>query len=403
MKVFVYKAKKDNAETVVGEVSAHDAAEAIELVSRMELLPISVEEKSPEAADDAAVKRGQSVRGRDILTFTRQLVSLLRSGVAVLPAIELLSRRTRDARFARVLSDMALNIRNGRTFSSCLVEYPAIFPPLYVAMAGAGEESGKLRELLSEMAEHFRKQQEIALKIRTALIYPAFMAVVGISTVAFILSFVMPRITVLFKDLNTALPLPTLIVMRVSTLVQKGWPVVFVLVFFGIIFWRSFGRVDKVRRVLYSLLDMVPIIRDLSLKIDLERFTRTMGLLLDSGIPILRALEVAIPTVANEALKDELRACQDKVAGGAGFGQVLGESALVPELVAQLIAVGEESGELALSLKDIADSYEQEIGEATKTMTTLLEPALILIVGGVIAFIVFAMLMPIFQMDIFAR
>jgi len=256
---------------------------------------------------------------------------------------------------------------------------------------------------MSNVSEHFRKQQEIALKIRTALTYPVFMLVVGVSTVVFILNFVMPRITVLFKDLNTELPLPTVIVMRMSVLFQRGWPALFVLLLIGIILWRSFGKVDKVRRVVHGLLHMVPIARDLAMKIDLERFSRTMGLLLESGIPILRALEVAIPTISNEALKDELSACQARVSGGEGFGEVLGESKLVPELVAQLITVGEESGELAPSLKDIADSYEQEIAEATKTMTTLLEPALILIVGGVIAFIVFAMLMPIFQMDIFAR
>ena len=169
------------------------------------------------------------------------------------------------------------------------------------------------------LREHLRKQQEIALKVRTALTYPAFMVVVGVSTVVFILSFVMPRITVLFKDLNTELPLPTIIVMRMSAVVQQGWPALFVLVLIGIIFWRSFGRVDKVRRVVHGLLHMIPIARDLAMKIDLERFSRTMGLLLESGISILRALEVAIPTVSNEALKDELSACQAKVAGGAWF------------------------------------------------------------------------------------
>ena len=403
MLVFTYKAKKENAETVVGDIEAHDADEAIELVNRMGLLPISVHEKTLLGPTAFSGHRAGYIRRRDILVFTSQLVSLLKSAVPLLQSIELLSRKTRNAQLSSILSEIAQKVRNGKAFSACVADYPLIFSPLYVAMARAGEESGRMFEMMADMAEHYRKQEEIAAKIRTALTYPAIMLVVGIGTIIFILTFVLPKIKVLFKGLHAALPLPTLFVIRLSELVQSGWLVILIVAAAGILLWRSLNRTEGFKRAKGMLIYALPLVKDFAVKVDMQRFARTMSLLLASGIPILRALGVAIPTLSNEALKDELRKCQTLVEDGASFGETLRDSKLVPDIVPSLISVGEESGSLAQSLKDIADTYEQEIGEATKAMTTLLEPLLILAVGAIIAFIVFAMLMPIFQMDIFAR
>ncbi|NTV28811.1 MAG: type II secretion system F family protein [Candidatus Omnitrophica bacterium] len=403
MPLFIYKAKKENAETVIGEIQARDAEEAVELVSRLGLLPVSVEEKGAVGVATTGGRVDGHISRRDILAFTSQLVSLLKAAVPLLKSVELLAGKTRNARLARVLADVVQNIRNGKTFSSCLEDHPQVFPPLYVAMARAGEEGGRMREMLAEMADYYRKQEDMAMKLRSALTYPAVMLVVGTGTVLFILTFVLPKIQVLFRDLHNALPLPTLIVLKMSEIVQKGWPVMLLVTAVFALSWQYLSRTTAFRRICGRLIFTLPGARDFALKVEMQRFTRTMSLLLAGGIPILRALALSIPTLANEALKDELRKCQGLIEDGVAFGDTLRDSPLIPDLLPSLIAVGEESGTLSQSLKDIAETYEQEISESTRAISTLLEPVLILVVGVVIAFIVFAMLMPIFQMDIFAR
>ena len=399
MPVFIYKAKQENAQTVSGEVTARDAEEAIDLVAQQGLLPVSVEEKG---ASSTGAFHARRVRSRLVHAFTRQLVSLLRSGVPLLHALEVLQRQMRDPYFSSILSDIIVNLRNGRSFSACLQDYPSAFPDIYVALVRAGEESGRIKELLASLTVYHRKQDEISQKIRGALTYPAFMLVVGTGTVLFILSFVMPKISVLFEGMHMVLPWPTRMIMGLSHALRAAWPLLLVVVFLGAIASRFMAQAPVLRRRVKAFFTGLPVIRDLAVKADMELFSRTLGLLLESGIPILKALEIAVPTLDHEPLRVELAACQERVAGGASFGECLRESVNIPDIVAQLIVVGEESGELPGALRDIADTYEQEIGEATKAATTLLEPLLILVVGLVVGFIVFAMLMPVFQMDMFA-
>jgi type II secretory pathway component PulF len=399
MPVFIYKAKQDNAQTVSGEVTARDAQEAVELVSQLGLLPVSVEEKGIVAASVLGTRR---IKSRLVYAFTRQLASLLKSGVPLLHALEVLQRQMRDISFSVIINDVIVNLRNGRTFSSCLQDHPQAFPDIYVALVRAGEESGRLKELLVSLTVYHRKQDEISQKVRGALTYPAFMLVVGVGTVFFILGFVMPKISVLFEGMHTVLPWPTQFIMGLSHAVRVAWPAGLVLIFLGALAFRFMAQAPLLRRRMKSFFMDLPVIKGFAVKTDMERFARTLGLLLESGIPILKALEISVPTLEYEPLRIEMSSCQERVAGGASFGDCLRDSINIPDIVAQLIVVGEESGELPGSLRDIADTYEQEIGEATKAATTLLEPLLILIVGLIVGFIVFAMLMPIFQMDMFA-
>jgi len=399
MPVFIYKAKQDNAQTVSGEVTARDAEEAVDLVGQLGLLPISVEEKGTVSP---GVLQQRHVKPRVVHAFTRQLVSLLKSGVPLLHALEVLQHQMRDPHFSVIISDVILNLRNGRSFSACLREHPLAFPDIYVALVRAGEESGRIKELLASLTVYDRKQDEIAQKVRGALTYPAFMLVVGVGTVLFILSFVMPKISVLFEGMNTVLPWPTRMIMGLSHGLRTAWPLLVVMVFLGALASRFMAQAPAFRRRVKAFFMDLPVIRDFAVKADMERFSRTLGLLLESGIPILKALEIAVPTLDYEPLRIEFAVCQERVAGGVSFGECLRESVNIPDIVAQLIVVGEESGALPGALRDIADTYEQEIGEATKAVTTLLEPLLILIVGLVVGFIVFAMLMPVFQMDMFA-
>lgn len=402
MPVFSYKAKKEDATTVTGDVTARDADEALDMVIAKGLLPVSVAEKGDTSSTGAA--HGRRVKPRQLHAFTFQLAKLLRSGIPLLRALEVLSRQMkspREAYFAGVIRDVALNLSNGRSFSECLAGHAWIFPDIYVIMVRAGEESGRLKEILDSLAVYERKQDEIARQVRGALVYPAFMLVVGVGTVFFILSFVMPKIAVLFEGMRTSLPWPTVIVMSASHAVRAAWPVLFGLTLAGIVWGRFAAHSPQMRRALRSFLTGLPFLREFAIKTDMERFSRTLGLLLASGVPILKALETAVPSLEYEPLRRELVVCQERVAGGASLGACLSESSRIPDVMSQIIAIGEESGELAGSLKDVADTYEQEISEITRSATTLLEPLLILVVGLVVGFIVLAMLLPIFRMEMF--
>lgn len=401
MPIFIYKAKKNNAENVSGEITARDTDEAVELISSQGLLPVSVEEKGDGTL--LAEKKGQHISRRDIYVFTRQLVSLLKSGIPLLQALDVLSRQTRSVSLGRILIQMTADIRDGRSFSSCLVDRGDVFPALYASMAKAGEESGKLPVLLARMASYYKQQEAIAGQVRSALAYPLFMLLVGAGTVVFVLTFVMPKMAVLFDGLGSSLPMPTKIILALSQYVRHGWPFVLIGIFMLVLGWRMAIKTPSFRRSMHQFILSIPVINDLMIKLELERFSRTLSLLLESGIPILRAFEISIPTLSNGLLQKDLWLCQSKVAGGLSFGEALGEVGWMPDIVGQLVAVGETSGQLPQSLNDIADTYEQDIAEVLKSVTTLLEPVLILLVGSVVGFIVFAMLLPVFQMDLFAR
>ncbi len=402
MPAYLYKAKKESAETVVGTVDAENQDEAIELIHGLGLLPIAIEESTSDGQLIRTVKNVK-VKSRETYLFSRQMASLIKSGVPLLQALEVISRQTRDKKFAHIIKEVIFGVRNGRSLSACLGEYPQVFSALYVAMVRAGEESGHLREMLLRMSEHQKKQEEISSKVRSALAYPSFMFLVGISTVIFILTFVMPRISVMFKDLGQSLPWPTQVVMGVSRLMQTSgvWGLCAVLLL-GVLINRwaqsQRGRVALSRSVL-----IIPVVRNFFVRMDIARFCRTLSLLLESGLPILRAIEVAVPTLDNSYLKRDILLSVQGLTAGDSLGVCLRRSEIIPEMVSQLIAVGEESGSLVESLTDIAESYEQDINESTKFLTTLLEPVMILSIGIVIGFLVFAMLLPIFQMDLLAQ
>lgn len=402
MSVFVYKAKKDSAETVIGKVEAQTQDEAIELIHDLGLLPVSVEE-STGGGHWSGVSKSTRVKRSETYIFTRQLASLIKSGVPLLQVLEVIARQTKNKAFVNAIEDIMQGVRNGRALSDCLADYPQIFSMLYVSMVRAGEESGHLREMLSRMAEYQKSQEEIVSKVRSAMAYPVFMLVIGIATVIFILTFVMPKISVMFKDLGQSLPWPTQVVLSVSQMMRSSgiWGGCALLIL--VVMIRYWSQTQRGRVALSQTVLMIPFVRTFCIRMDMARFCRSLSLLLQSGLPILRAIEVAVPTLDNNFVKRDILLCVQGLTAGDSLGTCLKQSNIIPEMTSQLIAVGEESGSLIDSLTDIADSYEQEINETTKLMTTLLEPVMILSIGLVIGFIVFAMLLPIFQMDLLSR
>ena len=399
---FVYKAKDTAARSVTGRISANNQDEALELLNRQGLVPVSIEE---ETTAGVLVKniRERRVRSKELFIFTKQLAGLIKSGVTLLKALEVIAAQTSNAYFSKIINEIALGVRTGRSFSVCLGDYPAIFSPLYISMIRAGEEMGHLREVLSDISDFLRRQDEMSLKIRSALIYPCVMLAVGMATVFIILTFVLPKIAVIFSGTGEQMPWPTRIVMWASHYLRL-FSIPVILMAGGCVIFVNRWRKSSNGRITIGFWGLgTPILKDLILKADMARFSRTMYLLLDSGLTLSRSIEVATATINNPQLRADVFLCAQGLSAGENFGSCLKRSVFIPVLFVQMLSIAEESGELTDALKDIADSCEMEVNETLKSMTSLLEPLMILAVGLVVGFIVFAMLMPIFSMDILAQ
>ena len=401
MTTFVYKAKKSSAETVMGQISADSQDEAIDLINQLGLLPVSVE---PKAEERIALQkaRPQKIKIQELYIFSRQLANLLKSGMTLLRSLGVLEAQMPQPYLKKVIAQVALNVKNGHSLSESLADYPRIFSPLYITMVNAGEESGNLYDMLVYIANYQKKQAEVSSKIKMALAYPSLMITVGFATVYFLLTFVLPKMNGLFQNMGNKLPWPTVVLLNTGAVLKSSGIWIF-LIILGLFFaLEKMGQIQKGRLFLSRVVLRLPLLGEIVLRAEFARFCRTLVMLSKGGVSVLRAIEIAIPILSNEVIKQHLQECKDDLVSGGSFGQSLKKFKEIPSMMGDLIAVGEESGHLDDVLGEIASTYEQETDEQIKLMTTLFEPIMILVVGLMIGFIVFSMLLPIFSIDVLA-
>lgn len=421
MLTFKYRAKKGR-EIIEGIIEAQSEKEALERLGQSGILPIRIElkDESPACLADRqapgvqqkplpgkttgpAISEAGRIRTREITLFSRELASLLKSGVSILKSINIISEQSENHSLKAVLSNIHSSVKEGATFSLSLTRYPRVFPPLYIALVRAGEDSGALPQALLRITEYRTKQEETFSRFRMALAYPILMAAVGISTIVFMFVFVMPRLSGMYTNLGQDLPLPTQILISISSgLKQKGlWGLLGLSIAIAIMNRQLKTRAGRLSWSIFIL--RLPLFGKFILKAELARFSRTLELLLKNGIPILKAIDISIPVLDNEALKNQLRESYKSLEQGGSFGRSLRNSRLFPAFMSNLIIVGEESGKLYESLSEVADSYERDSDEAMKIMSSLLEPLMILGMGLIVGFMVIAMLLPIFEINVMAR
>ena len=402
MPTFQYKAKNKTAQTVYGQVIAETREVAIEKVNELGLLPVHVQDEGL-AQHPKARFIVRKVRSKDLYFFTRQLVTLIKSGVPILQSLDIIAAQIRDWHFKNIILSINAQIKEGKSFSEALAGYPQVFSNLYVAMIKAGEESGNLKDSLTEMASYQQRQAAFNSKVRTALAYPVLMLFLGIGTVIFILTFVMPKITDLFTHLNQALPAPTIIVMKISLFFLDYWMWIALFVFVLGLLIKRMEKSPAARMFKGQVKLSTPFLGDFLLKVELARFCRAFELLLKSGLPILRSLHLTIPIIGNPLIQNELEKCKEDLAAGKPLGESIKKARYLPPIMGHLIAVGEESGAIVATLHEVSEAFEQETEETIKIITVYLEPFMILAVGGVVGLIVIAMLLPIFQLDVFSN
>ena len=294
-------------------------------------------------------------------------------------------------------------VRDGRPFSESLKKFPDIFSDLYVSMARSGETGGMLDDILARLAGFSEDRERLETKVKSALAYPVLMAGVGLLTIVVLITFVIPKIVAMFEDLGQTLPLPTAVLITISRFFTKYWYILLGVIALLLFILVRIGRTEEGRFAVDRLKLNFPVTGDLIKKAEIARFARTLGTLLQNGVPILEALGVVSSTMQNAALKREVLETYREVRDGKSLSASLSLRERFPVVATNMIAVGEEGGSLEKSLFKVADSYERETDNVIKIMTSLLEPVLILTMGLIVGFIVISMLLPIFQINIIAR
>lgn len=407
MQKFLYKARDGNKQMLEGTLEAESEQDALNQLTQMGYFPLSLQsDRSGPPPADATDRGGglfSRVRRRDVTLVTRQLADLLEAEVTLVRSLEVLRDQTENVKMARVVGDLTARLRDGKSLSDALGTHPRIFSPLYVSLVRSGEVGGMLPEVLSRLADFSEKEDELRGKIRSAMAYPSLILAVGMTTVAVLLAFVVPRLELLFQESGQALPMATQVMIDTSKGLLKYWPLILSgIVLVGFLVKRG-GLSAADRTALDRLKLRIPVWGSLLRKVEIARFTRSLGTLLKHGVPILSAMGVASQAAGNRTLADDLGEVSKKLQGGSTLAQAIAANSLFPATVRQMIAVAEEAGTLDRSLLRIAETYEREAERAMKTISTLLEPAMILFVGLVVGGIVISMLLPIFQLDLMAR
>lgn len=397
MPKFNYRAKEGTDNVVSGSVEATTDADAINKIIRQGYTPISITKES--SAVEPHLKTSVKVSLSDLTTFSRQLSALLESGLNLLRALMIVKTQTENPKFAALIDEISNSVREGHPLSSSLARYPKIFAGVYVAMVRAGEAGGMLSRILAQITTVLEKEDELRSKIAAALVYPVLLLTVGSISVFVLLTFVIPRIVRIFEEMGQALPLPTQILIGISDFFANWWFIVIIiaaLVFFVV---DRYYKTREGRLHIDKMKLKFPVIGKFINQVELVHFSRTLGSLLANGVPIIQASRSAAETMNNAVLKNELEEVNKQITKGSSLTKSLTASGFFPAFVNNMVSIGEESGSLDKSLLKVAEIYDKEIDRSIKVVTSLIEPILILFFGGVVAFIVVSMLLPILQIS----
>jgi len=403
MPIFEYTALNSLGHRERGEIRADTLSEARRKLraDRVHVLAIDATGDAQDAAPALAKRtiRFRKTRPRDVASATRQLATLLHAGMPLVPALGALVEQLAGRPLAPVIAQIRDKVNQGSTLAAALEEHPRIFSPLFINMVRAGETAGALEEVLLRLADMLEKRTNLVNKVRAALVYPLFMALVGTAVVVFLLHYVIPSIAKLFLEINQTLPWPTRVLIGLSLFFEHYLWAVILGVGVLIVAFKVWIGTPGGRLAWDGLKLRIPLFGDLILKLAVARFARTLGVLLASGVSILEALEIVKRVVGNAVLGSVLDEARQSVGHGDSIANPLRRSGVFPPVVFHMIAVGEASGNIEDGLLNVADAYDNEVESSVEALTSLLEPVMILVLGAVVGFIVLAILLPIFEIN----
>lgn len=400
MPQFAYKAKKDDGSTVAGILQAESERSALDALGRQGVFPLEIAEDRGGSPAAAPAKRARRrIRPDDVGLFAQQLGDLLKAGVAINRALTTLQAQTSNSAFAELIADVGREVSSGRPLHEAMARHPRVFPPLATSLVRAGETGGFLEDVLHRLAAFIEKDSELRSRIKSALAYPVLLIVLGIGAIAFLMIFFIPRFSEIFKNMGSALPWSTRLVMDVSYFVRDYWMLPVAAVLLTPLAWARWRETLAGRQTVDRLRLSLPLFGEVTRKNAIARFTRTLGTLLKSGVPILTGLNIAKEALGNVVLMRDIEEASAGVKKGRGLAEILRQSRGFPPMVVDMISVGEESGNLDGVLVNVANSYDAQVDRAVKVFISLFEPALLMIMASIIGFVVISMLLPVFTLS----
>ena len=399
MATFAYVGRSKSGAIKKGELTAKSKDEAVDQLRKQNVVVTSLEEKAGKGGFNISI--GSGLTDKDLVVFTRQFGTMINAGLPLVQCLEILSTQSENKVLRETVGEVKNQVEAGSTFSDALKRHPKVFDDLYVNMVHAGEVGGLLDTILTRLAKHIEKAMKLKGQIKSAMVYPsAILGVAGI-VISVLMIWVIPVFERMFSEMSNGkvgLPGPTQIVIDISNLFQSYWYIAIGAAVAGVFVFKKYYATPKGRMAVDRFLLKTPVFGDLIRKASVAKFTRTLGTLLSSGVPLLDGLTICAKTSGNKVIEEALFSARISISGGKTIADPLAQSQVFPKMVTHMIAVGESTGALDAMLGKIADFYEDEVDQAVASLTALLEPVMMVFLGVVIGFIVIAMYLPIFQM-----
>lgn len=397
MPVFIWKGKNSYGDKRSGQYECNDEAAVNSYLKKLRITPTSVKAKPKDILAGIAFFEAK-VTGRDVVIFTRQLSTMIDAGLPLVQSLEILANQQANPTFKRVLREIKADVETGTTFAEAMKRHPQVFDNLFCNMIEAGEIGGILDTILGRLAAFMEKSMNLKKKVKGAFTYPVICLCISVVILGVILLFVVPTFEKMFADFNAALPVPTQIVVAMSRFVQTKIIYMIGIVVALIFAFKKYYKTDAGNRRIDALSLKAPVFGDLILKVAVAKFTRTLGTMMQSGVPILDALKVVGRTAGNRVIETAVFRVAESISEGRSIAEPLEETGVFPNMVVQMISVGEATGALDAMLSKIADFYDDEVDQAVDNLTAMIEPFMMVFLGGMVGALVVAMYLPIFQM-----
>jgi type IV pilus assembly protein PilC len=398
---FQYKAGDSSGKTVEGVLEATDLKAAVEQLRSMKLTIIDVSEYRPSGLEGILSRFKifkKKIKSRDIVIFSRQLSTLVSAGVPIVQGLSILEQQAENPKMKLVLGYLRSDIESGKGVSEAMKKHPEVFSNLYVSMVNAGEVGGILDTILERLSGYLENAEQLKAKVKSALMYPLIVTIIAFMVTVFLLIFVIPTFKNIFESFGAQLPLPTQMLLKFSDFMRSQAIIVLLFPFALVYAIKKYYHSPKGRQKIDTMSLNTPVFGMLLTKVAISKFSRTLGTLLKSGVPILQSLETVATTSGNVVVEQEILKCRDAIKEGGRMAEPLKATKVFPPMVTQMIAVGEESGSLDQMLVKIADFYDGEVDAAVKGLTSMIEPIIIVFMGIVIGTIVIVMLLPMFEL-----
>ncbi len=403
---FIYTAKDKQGQTKTGHIEAANQHELAIILRSQELVLISAETAGDQQDGKKWINFFKNLSKKwgwislvDKMVFSRHLAVMVEAGLSLNQALKILSEQNKNPKFKKIIDQIEISVRGGKSFSDSLAEYPKTFNGIYINMVKVGEASGNLSEVLKLLAQQMKKDHELISRVKGAMIYPAVIitAMIGIGILMMIM--VVPKLTEVFTEMNIELPLSTRIIIGISNFLEHNWIWGIIILITSIVLIKFLIKIKQVKKILHKIYLYLPILGSLIQKVNSARFSRTISSLIESGVSIVESLKIVAEILNNIHFKEALLNSAQEVQKGKELSKALDSYRnLYTPMVIQMIGVGEETGNLSEVLKTLADFYEEEIDNTTKNLSSVIEPIIMIIIGGAVGFFAISMMQPMYSM-----